>query len=166
MDLVSWKESLTPPEVLFDSLIIVVSTLAWVKDVAASMILIGQHKFQAKSNYFFLLGTRGILVHKKYDYQSLSFIPSVAPLLAGLDNTLTESRKNTSIAPLLVSLVSTLAELLASPLYAGSLSLLLPYYVFFKIFIFSFYFLFFKELYIGTYLFQRRKLDPDLLRSE
>jgi len=50
-------------------------------------------------------------------------------------------------------------KLLASSLYVGSLSLLSPYSFFqnFHIFI---------ELCIGTYLFQGRKRDPDLLREE
>jgi len=57
-----------------------------------------------------------------------------------------------------------LAELLISPLYAGSLSLISPYFIFsiFPIFIFFI----FKELRIDTYLFQRWKRDLELLRIE
>jgi len=69
----------------------------------------------------------------KYDSQSLSFISGVSSLEAGLDSTPMEPRKNTSITLLLESLVNTLSELLASPLCAGSLSLLFPY----SFFIFS-----------------------------
>jgi len=73
------------------------------------------------------IGMRGILVHKQYDSQSLSFIYGVALLPIGLDSTLVESRRNTSIASLPGSLVSTSAMLFASPLCIGSLSLLSPY---------------------------------------
>lgn len=66
-------------------------------------------------------------MHKQYSGQSLSFISGVAPLPAGLDSTSVESHRNTSMAPLPTSLVNTLAELLASPPYTGSLSLLSPY---------------------------------------
>lgn len=55
-----------------------------------------------------------------------------------------------------MSLVNTLAELLASDLCAGSLSLVSPC---------SFFYFFLQELCIGTYLFQSRKRDPDLLRA-
>jgi len=56
----------------------------------------------------------------------------VAPLLVGLDSTLTESPKNTNISQLPTSLESTLVELLASPLYAGNLSLIFPLFVYLK----------------------------------
>jgi len=78
-------------------------------------------------------------VHKKYSRQSLSFISSVALVPAGLDSNPTESHRNTSITPLLVSLVSTLAELLPSPFYTGSLSLLSPYSFFLFFINFSFF---------------------------
>ena len=96
-------------------------------------------------------------MHKQYSLQSLSFISGVAPLPAGLDSTPTESDRNTSMAPLLASLVSTLVELLASPLFIGSLSLLSPY----SFSLFSFFI--FVTMY-STYSFQRRKRDPKLLR--
>ena len=73
-------------------------------------------------------------MHKKYSRQSLSFISGVAPLPVSLDSTLVESHRNTSMAPLPASPVSTSAELLASPPYARSLSLLSP----FSFFILSF----------------------------
>lgn len=66
-------------------------------------------------------------MHKQYSHESHSFISSVAPLPAGLDNTPMESHRKISIALLPVSLVSTPLELLASPPYMGSLSLLSPY---------------------------------------
>lgn len=77
-------------------------------------------------------------MHKQYSHQSLSFISSVAPLPVGLDCTLMELHRHTSIAPLLASMVSTVVELLASPLFTGHLSLLLPYSfsIFSKFFIF------------------------------
>ena len=76
-------------------------------------------------------------MHKQYSHKSLSFIFGVAPLLAGLDSTPVESRRNTSMASLLASLVITLVELLASPFYPGILSLLSPFISFL---IFSFLF--------------------------
>lgn len=66
-------------------------------------------------------------MHKQYIRQSLSFICGVAPLLVSLDSTSMESHRNISMAPLLASLVSTLEELLASPPYTRSLSLISPY---------------------------------------
>ena len=125
--------------------------------------MVAQHTFQDKPTQLFRLGMRGILVHKSYDRQSFSFISGVAPLPARLDSTPEESRRNTSITLLRASLVSTLVELLASPLYVGSLSLLSPY----SFFIFS------KILHIfifitvhNTYSFQRWERDPELLRVE
>ena len=73
-------------------------------------------------------------MHKQYSRQTLSFISVIAPLSVGLDSTLVESHRNTSMALLLASLVNTLAELLASPPCVGSLSLLSPY----SFFIFNF----------------------------
>jgi len=106
---------------------------------------------------------RGLLVHKPYGRESFSFISGVAPLPAGLDSTLVESCRNTNIALLPTILVSTLTELLASPLCAGSLSLLSPYsFSFFsKFFTFSFFI-----TVHSTYSFQRWKRDPNLLREE
>ena len=78
-------------------------------------------------------------MHKQYSCQSLSFISGVDPLPVGLDSTSVESHRNTGMAPLLASLVSTPTELLASPPYAGSLSLLSPYSFFFLIFFFHFH---------------------------
>ena len=100
---------------------------------------------------------------KQYSRQSLSFISSVAPLLAGLDSTLAESCRNTSIAPLPMSLVSTSTELLASPLYTRRLSLLSSYsfFICFKIF----HFFIFITVH-NNYSFRREKRDPDLLRVD
>ena len=78
-------------------------------------------------------------MHKQYIRQSLSFISGVAPLLAGLDSTSTESCRNTSITSLPASLVSTMVELIASPLCVGSLSLLSPYSFSFEFFTFHFF---------------------------
>ena len=167
MDLISWKESLTPPKVLLDSLIILVCTVAWLKYVASFMLLVGQHTCQANSTQLFWLGMTGILVHKKYDYQSLSFISSVALLPAGLHSTLTESCRNIIIIPLLVSLVNTQTKLLPSPLCTGNLSLLSTYslFKFFHIFIFSFFIfwrtmhrnLFISEVEEGSQLIERKR---------
>jgi len=43
MDIASCNTSLTPPEVLFDSLIIMASSLVWIKDIVTIILLIGQH---------------------------------------------------------------------------------------------------------------------------
>ena len=106
-------------------------------------------------------------MHKKYSRESLSFISGVALLLVGLDSTPTELHWNTSMAPLPTSLVITPKELLASPLHAGSLSLLPPYSFFILIFylLFIFFIFIFPTVHI-TYSFQGQKRDPDLLRAE
>ena len=79
-------------------------------------------------------------MHKKYSRQSLSFISGVAPLLATLDSTSMEPHRNIRISLLPASMVSTPIELLASPLYAGTLSLIFPYSFFiFKFFTFHFF---------------------------
>lgn len=82
-------------------------------------------------------------MHKYYSRQSLSFFSVIAPLLVGLDSTPTESHRNTTMALLLVSMVSTPTELLESPLWIGSLSLLFPYsfFIFSNFFHFFFHFL-------------------------
>jgi len=104
-------------------------------------------------------------VHKKYSRHSLSFISGVVPLPAGLNSTPVESHKNTSMAPFPTSLPSTLAKLLASPLYARSLSLLSPYSFSFFQFFFTFHFFIFVIVH-STYSFKRQKRDPNLLREE
>lgn len=80
-------------------------------------------------------------MHKKYSCHYLSFISGVAPLPVGLDSTPVESHRNTGMALLPATLVSTAKELLVSPLYTGSFSLLFPYsFSFFQTFLtFSFF---------------------------
>lgn len=55
-----------------------------------------------------------------------------ALLPSNLDSTPTESRMNTNIASLPVSMDDTPMELLASPLYEGSLSLLSSLFIYLK----------------------------------
>ena len=103
-------------------------------------------------------------MHSPYSHQNLSFISDVAPLPAGLDNTLIESPRNTSIALLPASLVSTRVELLASPRCAGSLSLIFAY----LFFIFHFFHfqrtvhrhLFISEVEEGSQLIESRRGCP------
>jgi len=72
----------------------------------------------------------GSVTHKLIIFRVYFFMFSVSPLPIGLDSTPAESPRNTNIAPLPTSLESTLVELL--PLYAGSLSLLFPLFIYLK----------------------------------
>lgn len=71
-----------------------------------------------------------------------------------MDITPTESSRNTYIAPLRASLDSTSTELLASPIYVGSLSLLLPLFIYLK-----------RTMRHNLFIFGRKR-DPKLLRVE
>ena len=75
----------------------------------------------------------------------------------GLDSTLIESRRNTSISMLLESLVSTPTEFPTSPLYVGRLSLLSPYFFFFIFQRTVHRHLFISEAEEGSTLIERRR---------
>lgn len=64
MDLALCKVSLTLPELLFNSLIVMVPSLASAKDTVPSILLISQHTYQAKLTNLFQLGMRGIMMEK------------------------------------------------------------------------------------------------------
>ena len=90
-------------------------------------IFLVEHNIIFNQITMFRIG-KGSLARKLKIFRVKFFISGVAPLLAGLYNTVTESRRNTNISPLPMSLDSTWVDLLTSPLCAGSLSLLSPLY--------------------------------------
>lgn len=101
------------------------------------MDTLGQHcsfSFQHSIKFIQIIVFRirkGSLARDLNIFRVYFFISGISLLPTGMDSTMMELRKNTRNTPPLASLDSNLMELHVSPLYKGSLSLMLPL-LFFK----------------------------------
>lgn len=159
MDLVSCKVSLTLVEVLFDSSIVMASSLARVKDVVPMILFIGSTHTNPSQLDFFDWGWWVHWCIINIDCQSFSFISGVASLPVSLDNTLTKSLQE--------HMHYSTANGLGKCSYGVTCFTSLrrkPFSYFASILFFSFHFSFFKELCIGNYLFHQAKEGSRLIK--